>query len=87
MKVGVPKEIKTREYRVGLTPAGADMLVKGGHEVIVQATAGEGSSFSDDAYRSVGATVVDSRLRAPLWIPSIATADDIAEMPPDPSVT
>jgi alanine dehydrogenase len=60
MRVGVPKEIKTREYRVGLTPAGADILVKSGHEVLVQASAGEGSSFSDDAYRQVGATIVDT---------------------------
>lgn len=60
MRVGVPKEIKTREYRVGLTPAGADLLVKGGHEVLVQAGAGVGSSFPDEAYRRVGATILDS---------------------------
>ena len=60
MRVGVPKEIKTREYRVGVTPAGADYLVKGGHEVLVQAGAGSGSSFPDEAYRQAGATVVES---------------------------
>lgn len=45
---------------MGVTPAGADYLVKGGHEVLVQAGAGVGSSFSDDAYRQAGATILDS---------------------------
>jgi alanine dehydrogenase len=57
MKVGVAKEIKQDEYRVALTPAGARELVRGGHDVLVEAGAGEGSSFSDDAYRAVGATL------------------------------
>ena len=57
MKVGVVKEIKSDEYRVALTPAGARELVQGGHEVVVEKGAGEGSSFPDDAYRSVGATL------------------------------
>jgi alanine dehydrogenase len=57
MKVGVVKEIKSDEYRVALTPAGARELVQGGHDVLVETSAGEGSSFSDDAYRAVGATL------------------------------
>jgi alanine dehydrogenase len=57
MKVGVVKEIKQDEYRVALTPAGARELVQGGHDVFVEAGAGEGSSFQDDAYRAVGATL------------------------------
>jgi alanine dehydrogenase len=57
MKVGVVKEIKPDEYRVALTPAGARELVQGGHDVVVESGAGEGSSFPDDAYRSVGATL------------------------------
>src|SRR5215211_2950252 len=57
MKVGVVKEIKSDEYRVALTPAGARELVQGGHDVIVETGAGEGSSFSDEAYRAVGATL------------------------------
>src|SRR6188472_2713278 len=57
MKVGVVKEIKSDEYRVALTPAGARELVRGGHDVVVEAGAGEGSSFSDDTYRAVGATL------------------------------
>src|SRR5262245_55802707 len=57
MKVGVVKEIKSDEYRVALTPAGARELVQGGHDVVVETGAGEGSSFPDDAYRSVGATL------------------------------
>jgi alanine dehydrogenase len=57
MKVGVVKEIKPDEYRVALTPAGARELVQGGHDVVVETGAGEGSSFPDEAYRSVGATL------------------------------
>ena len=51
MKVGVVKEIKPDEYRVALTPAGARELVASGHDVLVEAGAGDGSSFPDDAYR------------------------------------
>jgi alanine dehydrogenase len=57
MRVGVPKEIKTDEYRVALTPAGARELVQRGHEVLVESGAGEGSSFPDETYSAVGATV------------------------------
>ena len=57
MKVGVVKEIKADEYRVALTPAGARELVQGGHDVLVEGGAGDGSSFPDDAYRAVGATI------------------------------
>jgi alanine dehydrogenase len=57
MKVGVVKEIKQDEYRVALTPAGARELVQAGHDVLVESGAGDGSSFADDAYRGVGATV------------------------------
>ena len=45
MKVGVPKEIKNHEYRVAITPAGVHELVRGGHQVIIEAGAGEGSSI------------------------------------------
>ena len=58
MRVGVPTEIKTDEYRVALTPAGVRELVEHGHDVLVQAGAGEGSSLGDDEYRAQGATVV-----------------------------
>src|SRR5438132_3521186 len=58
MKVGVVKEIKADEYRVALTPAGARELVQRGHDVLVETGAGEGSSFTDDAYAAVGARVV-----------------------------
>ncbi len=51
MKVGVAKEIKTDEYRVALTPAGALELVQQGHEVLVETTAGDGSSFADERTR------------------------------------
>src|ERR687888_228655 len=57
MKIGVAKEIKTDEYRVALTPAGARELVQRGHDVIVETAAGDGSSFPDAAYEAVGARI------------------------------
>ena len=58
MKVGIPKEIKNNENRVGMTPAGVAELVRRGHEVCVQHTAGEGSGFSDDEYVKAGARIL-----------------------------
>jgi alanine dehydrogenase len=55
MKIGVVKEVKSDEYRVALTPAGARELVAGGHEVIIERGAGEGSAFPDTAYELEGA--------------------------------
>ena len=57
MKIGVVKEIKPQEERVALTPAGARELVVRGHEVVVEAGAGLGSGFLDDAYASAGASL------------------------------
>lgn len=58
MIIGTPKEIKNNENRVALTPAGAKELVKRGHQVYVQHTAGIGSGFSDEEYVSAGATIL-----------------------------
>src|SRR3954447_10370885 len=58
MRVGVPREIKSDEYRVGMMPVGAEALVKRGHEVLIEAGAGVGSGFPDEAYQAVGATIV-----------------------------
>jgi alanine dehydrogenase len=58
MIIGVPKEVKVEEYRVGAPPTAVDVLVKAGHQVLVQATAGEGSGFSDEGYTKVGATII-----------------------------
>ena len=58
MKIGVAKEIKSDEYRVALTPAGALELTRRGHDVFVESGAGDGSAFPDDAYANVGARVV-----------------------------
>jgi alanine dehydrogenase len=58
MRVGVPKEIKNNEYRVGLTPASVAELVAHGHEVFVETRAGNGIDFSDAAYEKVGATIL-----------------------------
>lgn len=58
MLVGVPKEIKNHEYRVGLTPESVAVMVERGHKVCVQSQAGEGMGASDDAYRAVGAEIV-----------------------------
>jgi alanine dehydrogenase len=57
MRVGVPKEIKVQEYRVGLTPASVAELVAAGHEVIVETKAGTGIDFDDQAYLNVGARI------------------------------
>jgi alanine dehydrogenase len=56
--IGVPKEIKNREYRVGITPAGVRTLVSHGHSVLVEHAAGEGSGVRDEDYAAQGATIV-----------------------------
>lgn len=58
MKIGIPKEIKNNENRVGMTPAGVAELVKHGHEVFVQHTAGESSGFADQEYEKMGAKIL-----------------------------
>ena len=58
MKIGIPKEIKNNENRVGATPAGVKELVNHGHEVYVQDHAGEGSGFSNREYEDVGARIL-----------------------------
>src|SRR4051794_1012273 len=58
VKVGVPTEIKTDEYRVALTPAGVRELVEHEHEVVVQSGAGDGSAIADEEYVSQGARIV-----------------------------
>jgi alanine dehydrogenase len=70
MIIGVPKEIKNNENRVALTPAGAKELIKRGHQVYVQQTAGLGSGFSDEDYKAAGASL----------LPSIEATYQIAEM-------
>ena len=70
MIVGIPKEIKNNESRVGLTPAGVKELVKRGHTVYVQHTAGENSGFSDQEYIDYGAKI----------LPTIADVYAIADM-------
>ena len=63
MEIGIPKEIKVREYRVGQSPAGVAALVGAGHQVKVETGAGVGAGFEDQAYEAAGARIV-------------ATADD-----------
>ena len=70
MIVGVPKEIKNNENRVALTPAGAKELIKRGHTVYLQTSAGTGSGFLDEEYESAGAQV----------LPTIEATYEIAEM-------
>ena len=60
MRIGIPKEIKNNENRVGMTPAGVAEMVKHGHEVLVQHTAGEGSGFSDEDYVKAGAKILQN---------------------------
>ncbi len=60
MRIGLPKEIKDNEYRVGLVPAGVHALVAAGHKVLVEVHAGEGSGFSDKEYKEAGAQIAPS---------------------------
>tara|TARA_R110002096_G_scaffold171490_8_gene344630 strand:- start:27513 stop:28619 length:1107 start_codon:yes stop_codon:yes gene_type:complete len=61
MLIGVPKEIKTKEFRVGLTAANVYTLVNAGHQVIIETGAGEGSGLSDDDYVASGASIVPDK--------------------------
>src|SRR4051794_31416419 len=70
MKVGVPTEIKTDEYRVAMTPAGVRGLVEHGHEGLIQEGAGEGSVIPDEEYAAQGAQIV----------PGAAAVFDAADM-------
>lgn len=74
MRIGVPKEIKTHEYRVGLTPAGVRELVMHGHSVCVEHNAAAGIGIADDVYRAAGAAVVDTAAEV------FATADLIVKV-------
>lgn len=74
MLIGVPKEIKNHEYRVGLTPAGAAALVRDGHAVLVETQAGAGVGFADQAYLDVGARI------APTAAEIFATAEMVVKV-------
>ena len=65
MIIGVPKEIKDHETRVGLVPSGVTALREAGHEVLVETHAGEGSSLTDQEYAEAGATVLPTA--AEVW--------------------
>src|ERR1039458_4776879 len=58
MKVGIPREIKNHEYRVAITPAGVHELVRGSHQVVIEARAGEGSSIPDEDFTAAGAKIL-----------------------------
>jgi len=60
MRIGIPKEIKSDEYRVSLLPVGAQLLVEDGHEVWVESQAGRGSGYHNEDYLSAGAKIVNS---------------------------
>lgn len=64
MNIGIPSEIKSHEYRVAATPNAVRTLCQAGHSVAVQAGAGEGSSFPDEAYERSGATIVATAAEA-----------------------
>ncbi len=65
MIVGVPTEVKSDEYRVGLRPVGAELLRQDGHSVLVQSGAGIGSGYEDEQYANAGATIVETA--AEIW--------------------
>ena len=58
MKVGIPRELKNNEYRVAITPAGVHELVRGGHQVVIEAGAGVGSSIPDEDFVAAGAQIL-----------------------------
>src|SRR5258705_7642909 len=58
VKVAIPREVKNHEYRVAITPAGVNEFTRSGHEVIVQAGAGDGSSITDEEFAAAGAKIV-----------------------------
>ena len=60
MRVGVPKEIKTAEARVGITPPGVEAFVNNGHEVYIEKEAGLGSGITDEEYIKAGAKIVNT---------------------------
>ena len=60
MKIGIPKEIKSQEARVGITPSGAETLVSEGNKVFIEKSAGINSGFSDNDYKNVGCSILDS---------------------------
>ena len=64
MRIGVPREIKDNEYRVAMTPGGARQMTEAGHEVWVEAGAGEGSGFADARYEAAGAHIVPRKAEA-----------------------
>lgn len=64
MRIGVPKEIKDQEFRVGLTPSSARVLIEAGHQIFIETQAGLGSGFGDEDYRNVGAIVVATAMEA-----------------------
>ncbi len=70
MRIGCPKEIKPQEGRVGLTPAGVDALIRAGHKVFLQKSAGLGSGFTDEEYLAVGAEI----------LPTVKDVYDTADM-------
>ena len=59
MKIGVPKEIKPQEHRIGLTPESVKTLISEGHEVLVENNGGFEAGFENDQYTSVGAKIID----------------------------
>ena len=90
MKIGIPKEIKNNENRVGMTPAGVAEFIRHGHEVMVQHTAGENSGFADEEYVKVGARIlpdiqsvyIHSPIRISLFLlTSILPATESSPMP------
>lgn len=64
MQIGLPKEIKDQEFRVGLTPASVQVLTQGGHQVVVEKGAGQGAGFTDEEYTNAGAELVDEAATA-----------------------
>ena len=64
MRIGVPAEIKNNEFRVAMTPAGVHALSQRGHDVVIQAGAGDGAGYLDAEYAAAGASIVETAAEA-----------------------
>ena len=87
MRIGVPKEIKNHEYRVGLTPPSVSELVGAGHEVFVETGAGTGIDFDDSDYVEAGATILpdaDAVFAAAAMIVKVKEPQAVEIAPPKP---
>src|SRR4051812_40221603 len=89
MIIGVPKELKNLEFRVGIVPAGVQALVEAGHKVLVETNAGAGSSMPDNEYKKAGAQILQKASdvwKMPYFVlkEKAPSGADLSSSPPNP---